>query len=91
MNALSFPHNVSIKAGGSGSLITTFPRAFASTALFPSSNTYTLYPGTGLVTLPGRVGKTVLKSFKFNRFAEIGHPVSVCHHVSLIKTFGKWR
>jgi hypothetical protein len=42
------------------------------------------------VTLPGSVGNTVPKSFKFKRFAQIGQPVSVCHQVSFIITFGKW-
>jgi len=78
-----------MKAGGKGNLITTLPKVLGATGLFVSSNTYTSYPGTGFVTLPGKVGKTVLKSARFSKLAHIGHPVSVYHHVSFINTSGK--
>jgi hypothetical protein len=79
-----------MKAGGRGNLMTTLPRISGSVHyLLASSKILTSYPGIDLVTEPGKVGKTVPKSLRFKTLAEIGHPVSVYHQVSLIKTFGK--
>ena len=78
-----------MKAGGRGILITTLPSSFFAHSSFSSLNTYTLYPGTGRVTDPGNVGSTFPQVSKFGRLAEIGHPVSVYHQVSLIMTCGK--
>jgi hypothetical protein len=76
--------------GGIGSLITTLPRVLGSfTSSFCSSKILTSYPGAGLVTLPGKVGKTFLYTSRLRKLEQIGHPVSVYHQLSLMITCGK--
>src|SRR5947207_13873720 len=70
--------------GGRGSLTTNEPIWPHFISRFSESTTRTSHPGTGLLGEPAFTFKGSMP----RQLAQIGHPVSVCHQLSIT---GTWR